>query len=62
MADIPEKKPAEPSADPRGLDSTDGSADEADMALAAMGYKPVRRSYVFLCLNCLNHLDIKEQT
>lgn len=44
MADTLEKKPVEPAADPRGLTSTDMSADDADMALAAMGYKPVCHS------------------
>ncbi|PSR80932.1 amino acid permease [Coniella lustricola] len=41
MANSPEKDSVEPKTDPRGLNSSDVSADEADMALAAMGYKPV---------------------
>lgn len=43
MADTPEKKPSEAPIDQPRFASNEVSADEADKALAAMGYNPVSR-------------------
>lgn len=41
MADTPEKKPVEAPTDQPKFTNDEVSASDADMALAAMGYKPV---------------------
>lgn len=41
MADSPDKISAEPAANHQHQDPIKVSADDADVALAAMGYKPV---------------------
>lgn len=42
MAEITEKKPTEAVDEPRLPSNEIGQTSDADMALAAMGYKPVR--------------------
>lgn len=45
MAETSEKKPTEAIDEPRLPSNEIGQTSDADMALAAMGYKPVRLNY-----------------
>lgn len=47
MAESSEKKPTEAIDEPRLPSNEIGQTSDADMALAAMGYKPVRPIYSF---------------
>lgn len=56
MADTTDKKPIEAVDEPRLPSNEIGETSDADMALAAMGYKPVRPTFSSACSILMSHV------